>query len=455
MEGFGLPARGRLGYTGCHERAPRPCLSSMSGIVHIIGAGMAGLACATELVGRGGRRVVLHEAAVQAGGRCRSYHDDVLGRMIDNGNHLILGANPALFHYLDTIGARARLTCPDAAIFPFVDLRTGERWTVRPNRGRLPWWIFSPARRIPGTIWSDYLSGIRLAFAPKSATVASALRGARRPIVERLFEPLTVAVLNTSIEEGAASLLWPVMRLTFGAGEAACRPYFARHGLGPDLVQPGIAYLKSQGAEVRLGVRLRRLEFDQNSVRALDFGNDNFALGHDDYLVLAVPPSVAADLVPGLKAPLETRAIVNAHFLLNEPVTLPEDSGLVGVVGGTAQWIFARGHVVSVTVSAADALAERSADDIAALIWTDVAIALDRRNEPMPPHRVVKEKRATFAQTPAMLGLRAPTQGHHANLLFAGDWTDTGLPATIEGAVHSGQKAARHLISRPRPHPTQ
>ncbi len=415
--------------------------------IHIVGAGMAGLACAAELASRG-HRLVVYEAAGRAGGRCRSYHDELLGRLIDNGNHLILGANPALFHYLDVIGARERLSCPDAAVFPFVDLRTGERWTVRPNRGRLPWWIFSPGRRIPGTRWIDYLSGLRLAFAPKSATVAAATRGIKGPIVDRLLEPLTVAVLNASVNEAAAALLWPVMRLTFGAGEAACRPYFAREGLGPDLVEPGVAFLTSRGAELRLNARLRRIEMTRDAVAALDFGADRVAVAAEDIVVLAVPPAAAVDLVPGLAAPLETRAIVNAHYLLKAPVTLPEGSGLLGVVGGTAQWIFARGNVASVTVSAADELAERSGDEIAALIWRDVAEALELRNQPLPTYRVVKEKRATFAQTPAMLSLRAPTQGRHANLLFAGDWTDTGLPATIEGAVRSGQKAARNILAR-------
>lgn len=419
----------------------------MSGTVHIVGAGMAGLACAVTLAGLD-RRVVVHEAAGRAGGRCRSYHDELLGRLIDNGNHLILGANPALFRYLDTVGARDRLSCADAAMFPFVDLRTGERWTVRPNRGRLPWWIFAPSRRIPGTRWHHYLSGLRLAFAPKSATVQAAMRGIKGPIVDRLLEPLTVAVLNASIEDGAAALLWPVMRLTFGAGEAACRPYFTREGLGPDLVEPGVAYLRTRGMEVRFGARLRSFDITGDAITALDFGNERIALGHDDVVVLAVPPAVAVDLVPGLEAPLETRAIVNAHYLLSQPVALPDNCGLIGVVGGTAQWIFARGNVASVTVSAADALAEQPADEIAAQIWRDVAQALELHNMPMPPNRIVKEKRATFAQVPAMLKLRAPTTTRYGNLLLAGDWTDTGLPATIEGAVRSGQIAARLAARR-------
>lgn len=419
----------------------------MGGRVHVIGAGMAGLACAVALA-QAGRQVTVHEAAARAGGRCRSYHDELLGRLIDNGNHLILGANPALFHYLDTVGARDRLICPEAAFFPFVDLETEERWTVRPNRGRLPWWIFVPGRRIPGTRWFDYLKSLKLAWARSDRTVAQAMGHTSGPIVTRLLEPLTVAVLNASIAEGAARLLWPVMRLTFGAGEAACRPYFPREGLGPDIVEPGVAYVGAKGGAVRFNERLRAFGIANQRVAALDFGDRRVELGMDDSVVLAVPPSVAADLVPGLEVPRESRAIVNLHFRLAQPVRLPEASLILGLVGGTAQWIFAKGEVASVTVSAADALAERPAEEIAALIWREVAVALDLRNLPMPPYRVVKEKRATFAQVPSAIAKRPATQSRVTNLLLAGDWTATGLPATIEGAVRSGQTAARLILAR-------
>ena len=93
----------------------------------------------------------LHEAAGQAGGRCRSYHDPVLDMVIDNGNHLLLSANHAALSYLETIGAQGRLAGPPAAEFAFMDLASGERWTVRINAGRLPWWIFDRSRRVPGT----------------------------------------------------------------------------------------------------------------------------------------------------------------------------------------------------------------------------------------------------------------------------------------------------------------
>ena len=162
--------------------------------------------------------------------------------------------------------------------------------------------------------------------------------------------------------------------------------------------------------------------------------------------VLAVTPQVCTQLLPEIPAPLETRPIVNAHFRLDRPVPMPGGSAILGVVGGTAQWIFARGDIASVTVSAAGGLTERPAAEIAETIWSDVSRALDYRPAAMPAVRIVKEKRATFAQVPSALPLRPPAETRLRNLFLAGDWTATGLPATIEGAIRSGVTAARHAL---------
>ena len=412
--------------------------------VHVIGAGMAGLSCAVELV-KARRRVVLWEAAAQAGGRCRSFHDATLDRTIDNGNHLILGANPAVFAYLETVGAQGGLVGQERAAFPFVDLRTGERWTVRPNAGPVPWWIMAPARRVPGSRAHHYLAGLSLARAREGDTAAQRLRGTG-PLLEKLWEPLTVAVLNASVEEASAQLLWPVVRLTFGQGEAACRAYLTRDGLGPNLVEPGVRYVEQGGGRLHCNRRLRAIEHDGQAVTGLDIAGGDAAFAPGDVAVLAVTPQVCTQLLPEIPAPLETRPIVNAHFRVDRPVPMPGGSAILGVIGGTAQWIFARGDIASVTVSAAGALTERPAAEIAHDIWSDVSQALDYRPAAMPAVRIVKEKRATFAQVPAALPLRPPAETRLRNLFLAGDWTATGLPATIEGAVRSGVTAAQHAL---------
>jgi squalene-associated FAD-dependent desaturase len=419
--------------------------------VHIIGAGIAGLACAVRLM-RQGHRVHLHEAAAQAGGRCRSYRDAKLDRMVDNGNHLLLAANHAALAYVDEIGARQTLQGPPQAAFPFMDLRTGERWTVRPNRGPLPWWLLAPSRRIPHTRPGAYVAGLRLAIAGPDETVADCLNR-DDPLWERFWEPLTVAALNTAPKEASARLLWLVVRATFARGEAACRPLIARHGLAASFVDPALAALRAGGAEIGFNSRLRAIAFAGDRARRLDIGEMKVDLAEDDRLVLAVPPPVAAALLPDLEAPQEMRPIVNAHIRLPAPPVLPPglsaDLPLLGLIGGAAQWLIVRGDVVSLTVSAAADMAEESGGDLAGRLWRDAAAALGLDLPEEPPVRIVKERRATFAQTPRALRLRPGARTRWPNLYLAGDWTDTGYPATIESAVRSGWAAARVCVHSP------
>ena len=137
---------------------------------HIIGAGVAGLSTAVSLSGAG-QAVTLYEASGQAGGRCRSYFDARLDCAIDNGNHLLLTGNRSTMRYLAETGATGELVGPASACFPFLDLRTGRGWQLRPGAGRLPWWILDPRRRVPDTRIRDYLSGLRLAVAGPDRTV--------------------------------------------------------------------------------------------------------------------------------------------------------------------------------------------------------------------------------------------------------------------------------------------
>jgi hydroxysqualene dehydroxylase len=415
--------------------------TSAEGTVHVIGAGIAGLACAVRLT-RQGRIVRLYEAAGQAGGRCRSYVDARLERTIDNGNHILLTANREALSYVTEIGAGASLIGPARAAFPFVDLETGERWTLRPGRGPIPWWLLDPRRRVPGTGLGAYLAGLRLARAGPSATVADCL-DSKDLLWPRFWEPLCVAALNTAPEEASARLLWRVVRESFLRGESACRPLIARDGLAASFVDPALAMLRQAGAAISFNARLRGLEREEDRVRALDFGGGRVALAPADRVVLALPPTVAAELLPDLEVPDESRAIVNVHIRLDAPPCLPDDLPFLGLVGSWADWLFVRGDVVSLTVSAAQALAEESSELVGERLWRDTARALRLPVAPRPPLRVIKERRATFAQTPAALARRPPATTRWKNLLLAGDWTDTGYPATIESAVRSGRTAAR------------
>jgi squalene-associated FAD-dependent desaturase len=415
----------------------------MPSTVHIIGAGLAGLAAAVRL-SAGSTRVVVYEAANQAGGRCRSYDDPALGMAIDNGNHLLLSGNDEAATYLRGIGAAERLIGPPQAEYHFVDLASGERWLLRPNDGRLPWWIFVPQRRVPGTKSYDYLRLARLLRAAPNARAGDVL-DCNGTLYHRLLRPVLLAALNTDPREASAALAAAVMRGTLAAGGQACRPLIARDGLGAAFIEPALALLRARGAAVHFGHRLRALFFTGGRVTGLDFGDDRPALAAGDAVILAVPPVVAAALLPELQVPTEFRAIVNAHFRIAPPPGLPP---IVGVVNGTIEWLFAFPERLSVTISAADRLLETPREELAAEIWRDVC-AVAGIEEPLPRWQIVRERRATFAATPEQDVRRPPAQTAYANLVLAGDWTDTGLPATIESAVVSGHRAAALVAARP------
>ena len=409
-------------------------------VVHVVGAGLAGLAAAVRLVHRA-QPVALYEATQQAGGRCRSFFDRTLGRVIDNGNHLLVSGNRSALDYLEAIGASDGLIGPKDAVFPFLDLASGERWAVRPNRGPVPFWVLLPSRRVPGTRLGAYLATWRLWHADGRQKVAECLR-TDDLLWRRFWAPLATAVLNTPPETGSAELLWAALWESFAQGAAGCRPLIARASLAASLVDPALKLLRQHGVQVAFGQRLRGIAWQDRRVRSLDFGQRRIELGPGDQVILALPPAQATALVPELEVPEASHAIVNGHFRLAQRVRLPGDSVLLGLVGGTAEWLFVRDELISLTVSAADALAEEPSETIAARMWADTAAALGLPAQPQPPVRIVKERRATFAQTPEQVARRPPAATRWCNLFLAGDWTDTGLPATIEGAIRSGDAAA-------------
>jgi hydroxysqualene dehydroxylase len=409
--------------------------------VHVIGAGVAGLSAAVRLA-EAGLEVIVHEAAQAAGGRCRSFYDQALGLLIDNGNHLLLSGNHTALDYLGRIGSLDSLSGPGAALFDFADLGSGERWRLSLNEGRMPWWLLDRNRRAPGTSLREYLAPLpMLVRAPAASTVGQAMKCAG-PLYERLWRPLLLAGLNTDPQEGSAALAAALMRETLGAGGRACHPLIAGRGLSRTFIDPALAYLAKRNGAIRYSDRLREIRFAGGRAVALEFETRSVRLDDDAAAVIAVPPLAARELIPGLEAPDEFRAIVNAHFRIDPP---PGQPAILGVVNGFIEWLFAYPDRLSVTISNADRLIDRPRDELAAWIWREAA-ALSGLPPELPPWRIVKEKRATFASTPAQNARRPLSQTRWENVALAGDWIQTGLPATIEGAVRSGYKAASIFV---------
>ena len=210
----------------------------------------------------------------------------------------------------------------------------------------------------------------------------------------------------------------------------------------------GPAFLERRGVAIAFGQRLRAVGLEHDRAGWLDFGQRRIELGPGDQVVLALPPGQTATLLPGIEVPHASHAIVNGHFRLARPASLPGGALLLGLVGGTAEWLFVRDELVSLTVSAADALADEPSEvgggapvgghrGGARPARTAAAAGAHRQGA---PRHLRPDARAGRQATPC----RDPW----SNLLLAGDWTATGLPATIEGAIRSGDVAADLVVKQ-------
>jgi len=402
-------------------------------VIHVVGAGVAGLVAAHALL-RAGRPVTLHEAAPGAGGRARALPDGT-----DNGTHALIGANRAALGFLESIGARGDWLEPEPDGLPVLDLADGTHRRV--SLSPFGWWRADrrPAGVSPGAV----ATLAALALPGRDRTVADAM--ARHPAFLRGFvDPLVIAALNTPTAEAGTRRLAQVLRRLGAPG--ATRLYVARRGLGPDMVEPALAAIRALGGAVRADDRLRQVARTNSRATALHLHGGTVPLAPEDRVVLAVPPWEATRLLTHVDAPQEHAPIVNLHFARTGPGPLR----FVGMLGALCQWVLVRPEGVAVTVSAGDAEAREDADTLAPRAWREIRAAAQAFALPgdwpeaPPPCRAVKERRATPRQRPGRIP--APRRRHLENLVLAGDWTWPGLPATIEAAAQSGLAAAKEAL---------
>ena len=391
--------------------------------LHVVGAGLAGLAAALAAADAG-LDVVIHEATKLSGGRCRSWDDALIGRRLDNGTHVVVGGNHAVHGYLRRIGTGDSLQ-PLPRTPTMVDLADNARaWRAGP---------VALTRALGGSLW-------RMGWTDHG-TVAE--RMGASSLYRMLWEPLAVGALNTDAGIASAALFRAVLTGAIWRGLNASRMHMVRDSLADSFVTPALGALDRAGATLRNNKPLRELLRRDGKAAELVFDDQTIVLSRNDAVILATPWWISARWLDLPELP--DSPIVNVHFRLSAPPERLANHAVLGMVGGTAQWVFRRDDILTAHVSAAAGLDERPNEEIADCFWTDIARALGLSDRPVAT-RVVKERRATLLHTPDTESKR-PHRRQAANLFLAGDWTATGLPCTIEGAIRSGNAAAADAVS--------
>ncbi|MEW6323097.1 MAG: hydroxysqualene dehydroxylase HpnE [Acidobacteriota bacterium] len=428
--------------------------------VVVIGAGCAGLSAATALTDRGARVLVV-EARPGLGGRATAFRDPRSGEIVDNGQHVLFGCYGETLAFLRRIGASDRVRWQSGLAVPMIDRRGVSTTLLMPGlppplqlvAGVLAWEALSWRERLSLAGVAPALAGIADRRAADETVAAWLARRGQSPrLVELLWEPLAVAALNQSIHEAAAAPFLEVLRRMFASGADGATMVLPARPLDELYAVPAADWLAARGSAVRTQAPAR-IVVEDGAVRGVHVRGERIDA---PVVISTVPwfgledlfeePPAALGGVLAAAAATGSVPIVTVNLWFDRPVV---DAAFVGLPGRTFQWVFDKRAIfgadashLSLVASAAAAVAPHTNDDLVALALDEMRAALpDVRRATLRASTAVRERRATFSLAPGQPprpGPETPIRG----FILAGDWIDTGLPATIEGAVVSGHRAA-------------
>ena len=425
----------------------------------MIGGGFAGLSAAAFLADRGTPAIVL-DARPRLGGRATAFPDRDTGELVDNGQHVLFGCYRETLAFLERIGAAGNVRVQHALEIPFLDA-SGRRSLLSCPPLPAPWHLLAGVLRWDALPLRDRLSAIRLARPLRNAvatdralTVAGWLRAHRQSdeLIAWLWEPLAVAALNQPISEAAAAPFVRVLSDMFAPDRRASALVLPSTPLDRMYAEPARAFIESRGGQVRTSA-LARVTTDGIRVTGVQLRDEWIPAGtvistvawHQLRTLFEAVPAVLTEQVDNASR-MHSKPIVTVNLWYDRVVM--EDQ-FVGLHGRSMQWVFDKRRVfgetashLSLVSSAASALVSLDSKQLIELAAREISESLPAAAAAtLVRATVVREKHATFSLSPGQPP-RPTTVTPLKGFYLAGDWTDTGLPGTIESAVLSGRLAA-------------
>jgi squalene-associated FAD-dependent desaturase len=434
----------------------------------ILGGGFAGLAAGVALT-ESGFRVRLLEAKPYLGGRARSWVDPVTGSVIDNGQHLFMGCYHATRRFLNTIGTLDRIHFQDALTLRFLD-RGGAATSLKFASLPTPFHLLAGVLRSNSFSIGERLEVLRLGWHLRSAqpndpslqqlTVEQWLHSLNQSqsLRRNFWNLLCIAAMNEDPQIASAALFERVLRLALFQSANDSRLGIARVGLSECYTQAAADYIRARGGQVDLNTPVQRLVIEGDDCRGIELAGGERLTAHA--VISAVPWFALAEILadPRVRSnpffartqSLQPAPIISINIWFDRPMT---DFDFAGLRGTTIQWLFDKGrilgrreHYLALVVSGAHRYVACSKEELLAIALRELTDLLPAVRKAKVIHSlVVKERWATFSPSCEAEPLRPPAVTPITGLFLAGDWTATGLPATIEGAVQSGYTAAQAI----------
>ncbi len=430
--------------------------------VLIIGGGFAGLAAAVDLVSRG-HHVTVIERRGHLGGRAYSYKDPVTGSVIDNGQHILMGCYRDTLNFLDTIGTRDKVAFQKNLGVDFAmpnggrgEIHRFQAWPL-PN----PLHLLSGFATFSGFSFKDKIASLKIKRGLLDSgdggkdldrmTVSEWLNslGQTPRLQERFWDPLTFAALNDRPQLSSAALLQAVLKEALLSGRKGACIGVPKVGLSELYTEAARDYIERKGGHFLIKAPVGRLHFRGMAFQEVELEGGRRISAEN--LLVTVPFTALKKILPEsllyedpFFAPLSrltTAPIVAINLWFDREVV---DRPFIGLWGTKVHWIFRKGNppYLSLVISGARDEMQTPAPELIEMAKRELTSIFPAMREAKLLRSVVtKEPEATMAPAVGSSAFRLPQKTPYRNFFLAGDWTDTGLPATIESAVRSAKKA--------------